>query len=154
MLKFYKKASYQNLFYRFKKKIFKGKLGNVLTLNTNRITLDPRFDIIQHAIVQQPKKQPTAEDLLASSLSSPASGIYSDYLVNSLQNFEPSGKVVVATKQQQQQQQQNEISYFNLRIENVQIYDENEYACETSITKGNDDTPNLNSLISLYITRN
>jgi hypothetical protein len=124
-----------------------GKLGNVLTLNTNRITLDPRFDIIQHAILQQPKKSSdTNSDIVQSPASPP--GLYDDYMVNNLQNYELQSQVVVA-----KQPLQNEISYYNLRIENVQLYDENEYACETSITKRNDDTPNLNSLIFLSITR-
>lgn len=81
-----------------------GKLGNVLTLNTNRITVDPRFDIIQQS-----------QDL-------------------------------DLTKQ-------NDVSFYNLQIENVQLYDENEYACQTSITKRNEDQPNLHSLIYLQVTR-
>jgi hypothetical protein len=126
-----------------------GKLGNVLTLNTNRITLDPRFDIIQHAIVQQPKKSSSSDANLASSPASPPLGLYDDYTVNSLESYEPPPSQVVVAKQPLQ----NEISYYNLRIENVQLYDENEYACETSLTKRNDDTPNLHSLMFLSITR-
>ncbi len=44
-------------------------------------------------------------------------------------------------------------SYYHLRINNVQAFDENEYACETSLTKKSDDQPSLHSLVYLYVTQ-
>lgn len=105
-----------------------GKLGNVLTLNINRITVDPRFDIIQQPLSHQTQSMHPDEGLDQ---------------INQETN-QVIGK----------QQFQNEaVTYYNLRIENVQLYDENEYACETSITKRNEDQPNLHSLIQLHVTR-
>jgi hypothetical protein len=95
-----------------------GKLGNVLTLNTNRITVDPRFEIIQ---------QP-------------------------LQDMDPS-LITIKRDSSNLNEKQNEMSYYHLKISNVQIYDENEYACETSLTRKNDDQPNLQSLVYLHVTR-
>ena len=95
-----------------------GKLGNVLTLNTNRITVDPRFEIIQ---------QP-------------------------LQDMDPS-LITIKRDSSNLNEKQNEMSFYHLKISNVQIYDENEYACETSLTKKNDDQPNLQSLVYLHVTR-
>ena len=100
-----------------------GKLGNVLTLNTNRITVDSRFDIIQQPLPQ----------------------------------LEVKNKIIGNSKRDGQsniiQQLPMEVGYYHLRIANVQLYDENEYACETSITKRNEDEPNLHSLIYLHVTR-
>jgi hypothetical protein len=132
-----------------------GKLGNVLTLNTNRITLDPRFDIIQHAIQQSSKKVSdgfSSDVSSASGLASPT--LYDDYTVNNMQNYDQPQQQLQHQLVVAKQTLQNEISYYNLRIENVQLYDENEYACETSLTRRNDDTPNLHSLMFLHITRN
>lgn len=73
------------------------KLGNVLTLNTNRITEDQRFDV---------------------------------YYTN-----------------------QNEQHNYQLTLTNAQTYDENEYICETSSTKDNNEFTTIHSLIYLHVTR-
>ncbi|CAF0733656.1 unnamed protein product [Brachionus calyciflorus] len=93
-----------------------GKIGNVLTFNTNRITVDPRFDVIQHSVHK--------ED-------------------------DPNDPNLILPKQAFQ----NDVNYYNLQIENVQLYDENEYACQTSITKSNEDEPLIHSLIHLHVTQ-
>jgi hypothetical protein len=129
-----------------------GKLGNVLTLNTNRITLDQRFDIIQHAIIQKETEQTSLlNGNLASILGSRESVDQDGALIQSheISNSHHHANQFIVAKQQS-----NEFSYYNLRIENVQLSDENEYACETTLTKRSDDQPNIHSLISLYITRN
>lgn len=99
-----------------------GRLGSVLTLNKNRITVDNRFQIVQ-----------TPFDL-----------------DNKLASFETQLK-----RQTQQTVKQiiNELDYYHLKITNVQLYDDNEYACETSITKNNEDEPFLHSLIRLHVTQ-
>lgn len=128
-----------------------GNLGNVLTLNTNRITVDSRFEIVQQPIQkqsseqteveqqQQPHQQLTHREKVKTHLLKGSSSNETDKpdeAVNGKQLF--SG---------------NEFSFYHLKINNVQLYDENEYACETSITKRNEDQPNLHSLIYLHVTR-
>lgn len=93
------------------------KIGNVLTFNTNRITVDPRFEIIQHSIHKE------------------------DELVLSDPNL-------IVPKQAHA----NDVVFYNLKIDNVQLYDENEYVCQNSITKSDEDEPLVHSLIYLYIT--
>ncbi len=102
-----------------------GKLGSVLTLNTNRITVDTRFEIVQLALDAD-------EDGLKS---------------------KRDGQPLVAPQQDNQVFVEPQQSFYHLKISNVQLYDENEYACETSITKNNEDEPNLHSLIRLHVTR-
>jgi len=102
-----------------------GKLGSVLTLNTNRITVDTRFEIVQLALDAD-------EDGLKS---------------------KRDGQPLVAPQQDNQAFVEPQQSFYHLKISNVQLYDENEYACETSITKNNEDEPNLHSLIRLHVTR-
>lgn len=94
------------------------KIGNVLTFNTNRITVDPRFEIIQHSIHQ--------EDELEL----------------------PDPNQISASKQSLN----NDVTFYNLKIDNVQLYDENEYVCQNSITKSDEDEPIIHSLIYLFIT--
>ena len=53
----------------------------------------------------------------------------------------------------QPQQQKFDLNYYHLKINNVQTYDENEYACETTVSHRNDNRPNLQSLVYLKITR-
>ena len=101
-----------------------GKLGNVLTLNTDRITADSRFEISQ-----QPQNLLEAE-------------------TNAGSLMKRQSQIV-----QSQQSTQNELSFYHLKINNVQIYDENEYACQTSSTKSPDDPPYLHSLIYLHVIR-
>ena len=99
-----------------------GKLGNVLTLNLNRITTDARFEITQTS-------QPMESSLNRTGLN---------------------------TKRQSVNQKEPlfHFNYYHLRINNVQVYDENEYACETTLTRRSDDQPSLHSLIYLRVTRN
>jgi hypothetical protein len=96
------------------------KLGNVLTLNTNRITIDTRFDISQE---QQ----------------------------NELNALNPN--LVNPVLKRDNSQMQNEFTFYHLKITNVQVYDENEYACETSMTKHDEDQPTLHSFVYLHVTR-
>jgi len=96
------------------------KLGNVLTLNTNRITIDTRFEISQE---QQ----------------------------NELSALNPN--LANPVLKRDNSQIQNEFSFYHLKISNVQLYDENEYACETSMTKHDEDQPTLHSFVHLYVTR-
>ena len=119
-----------------------GKLGNVLTLNTNRITVDPRFEIIQ----QSAPIEPSAGTLVVHK--------------NANANVINSHKKQRHNKQQShhvQQQALSEFMYYQLRISDLQTFDENEYACETTLTgreNGEDeDQPNLHSLIYLHVTR-
>ena len=88
-----------------------GKLGSVLTLNANRITVDTRFEVVRD--------------------SSGGGGVDIDSSSSS----------------------SSLVSFYHLKIANVQLYDENEYACESSITKNNDDEPRLHSLVRLHVTR-
>jgi hypothetical protein len=113
-----------------------GKLGNVLTLNTNRITVDGRFEISQQPLNRQ--QQTNRETVI----------------------FEPNLKL----KRQQKQLQptlnndqnsnvDDKTAFYHLKINNVQIFDDNEYACETSISKQNEDESIVHSLIYLHVTR-
>ncbi len=106
-----------------------GKLGNVLTLNTNRITADTRFEIIQMPLQQTVETMPNK----------------STALFNNKRQSQLHQQV-------QHQTIINDLNYYHLRINNIQSYDENEYACETTINKRNDDQPNLQSLIYLKVT--
>lgn len=45
------------------------------------------------------------------------------------------------------------MNYYHLKINNLQSYDENEYSCETTIARQNNDQQNLQSLINLKVTR-
>ncbi len=94
-----------------------GKLGNVLTLNTNRISADSRFEIVQ----------------------------------SPLENEEPSN-MIKRQNSQKSQQKFHYLNYYHLKINGVQINDENEYACETTISQS-DDQENLQSLVHLKVTR-
>lgn len=105
-----------------------GKLGSVLTLNTNRITVDTRFEIVQLPLDSQQEIE--------------------NNLLNTNNNNKRDGQVPLLV-----QSQLPEMSYYHLKIVNVQLFDENEYACETSITKNNDDQPSLHSLIRLHVTQ-
>ena len=109
-----------------------GKLGSVLTLNTNRITVDTRFEIVQLPLDSQ--QEEIENSLIINS--------------NNNNNNKRDGQVPLLI-----QSQLPELSYYHLKIVNVQLFDENEYACETSITKNNDDQPSLHSLIRLHVTR-
>jgi len=105
-----------------------GKLGSVLTLNTNRITVDTRFEIVQLP------------------LDADEDGVKS----------KRDGQPLVAPLQDNNNNQGLNVpqqSFYHLKIANVQLYDENEYACETSITKNSEDEPSLHSLIRLHVTR-
>lgn len=93
------------------------KIGNVLTFNTNRITVDPRFEVIQHSIHKE-------DDVVVS---------------------DPNQIVAKQTLS-------NDVVFYNLKIDNVQLYDENEYVCQNSITKSDEDEPVIHSLIYLYVT--
>ena len=104
-----------------------GKLGSVLTLNTNRITVDTRFEIVQQPL-----------DVDDDGLKSKRDG---QPLISPLKDNANQGAI------------EPQHSFYHLKITNVQLYDENEYACETSITKNSEDEPNLHSLIRLHVTR-
>ena len=112
-----------------------GKLGSVLTLNTNRITVDTRFEIVQLPLDTQPDTR--------------LADIEHNLIISSNNNNKRDGQMPLLLVQPQLP----ELSYYHLKIVNVQIFDENEYACETSITKNNDDQPSLHSLIRLHVTR-
>ena len=99
-----------------------GKLGNVLTLNLNRITTDGRFEITQTSQPMQAAPNRTGLNSKRQSVN-------------------------------QKEQQPFHFNYYHLRINNVQVYDENEYACETTLTRRSDDQPSLHSLIYLRVTR-
>ena len=45
-----------------------------------------------------------------------------------------------------------ELSFYHLKIENVQTYDENEYSCETTISLGSG-RPHLQSIVHLRVTQ-
>lgn len=124
-----------------------GNLGNVLTLNTNRITVDQRFEIVQQHLPSQSFQMSHRErpSQAPPTLSEPSSLSQEDRRASSSQDADPSSL---------SQQPSNDISnYYHLKITNVQLYDENEYACETSITRHNEDQPSLHSLIYLHVTR-
>lgn len=135
-----------------------GNLGNVLTLNTNRITVDPRFEIVQQPLPSQSfqmshRERPSSiirneEDgdrSGSSSSSSNGDGIGNNGESTDEDSSATAGGATVSN---------NDINnYYHLRITNVQLYDENEYACERSITKNNEDQPSLHSLVYLHVTR-
>lgn len=115
-----------------------GKLGNVLTLDTNRITLDTRFEIIQ-----LPLHQTNQNELLLNNGSN-SNKRSSNHLYHQHHYYEQR-------HHNYRQVQQTDFNYYHLKINNVQIDDENEYACETS--KQSDDQPNVHALFNVHITR-
>lgn len=136
-----------------------GNLGNVLTLNTNRITVDQRFEIVQQPLPTQTfqmshREKPmrmAAASSSSSSLSAEDGEIDDEHLIS---DDDEEGEGDETAGDGHPHGNQNEINnYYHLKITNVQLYDENEYACTTSITKMNEDQPNLHSLVFLHVTR-
>ena len=118
-----------------------GNLGHVLTLNKNRITVDSRFEIVQ--------------DL--TNIEVPAGSVI---IKNAHANYHahPHGpnKMLRHNQPQTQPQQQlpNGLTFYHLKINNLQTFDENEYACETTFENRDDEeTPNLKSVINLQVTQ-
>lgn len=136
-----------------------GQLGNVLTLNTDRITVDHRFEIVQQPLSAQHfhmthRERPSPPSPL-SSLSHSAPANHASKQDNEDAAEEASQDHTSQQQQQKPAQYNNEggNNYYHLKITNVQLYDENEYACESSITKRNEDQPSLHSLVYLHVTR-
>jgi hypothetical protein len=139
-----------------------GKLGNVLTLNTNRITMDGRFEIVQQPIESKVPHLHVEARIVDSSQSGKSSkhGKKSHHYSHQ-ESIDGNSEIANGHRRSYNgahyvrhlTQQQNELIYYNLRINNLQIYDENEYACETSITKRHDEEPSLHSLFYLHVTR-
>src|SRR4051812_42524669 len=117
-----------------------GKLGSVLTLNTNRITVDSRFEISQQPLQEQ-------QEVVA-----PVLARHASRRRHKQQRRQPLAVVEPAPLAAPPASDNSAVAY-HLRIENVQIYDENEYACETSISKQNEDQTLVHSLIYLHVTR-
>jgi hypothetical protein len=139
-----------------------GKLGNVLTLNTNRITMDGRFEIVQQPIESKAPHLHIESRIADSSQNGKASKhSKKPHHHNHQGGFEGNNEASGGHRRsfngahyvRHIAQQQNELIYYNLKINNLQIYDENEYACETSITKHHDEEPSLHSLFYLHVTR-
>lgn len=111
-----------------------GKLGNVLTLDTSRITADNRFEILR-----QPLHMPNINEIaLNNGSNSNKRGVYSSHRLH---------------HHTYRQTNQAEFNYYHLKISNVQIDDENEYACETSMSKQSEEQSNLHALFNLHVTR-
>lgn len=110
-----------------------GKVGNVLTLDTGRITADSRFEIIQ-----QPLQMITSSS--EPDLNNGSKHHVGHHHANSRRLRHHTYRQVTQT----------DFNYFHLRINNVQIDDENEYACETSTT---DDQSSVHALFNLQVTR-
>ena len=106
-----------------------GKLGNVLTLDTSRITADTRFEIIQ-----LPLHQSISNDLVINGTIKRSS--------NHHHHRHHNYRQVTPT----------DFNYYHLKINNVQIDDENEYACETSSNK-HEEQSNVHALFNLHITQ-
>lgn len=120
-----------------------GKVGNVLTLNANRITIDARFEIIQNT--QGKDYASEINQVMPSS-----------FLFNpSHEAVQQQLKIVQQSSplEMDSQLKQTDLSFYHLRINNVQLYDENEYVCQTSLTKQNEDQPSVHSIINLQVTR-
>lgn len=100
-----------------------GKQGNVLTLNTNRISADGRFEVIQTPVQQFSQ------------------------IANNQAEMGQSNR-----RRNSQQVPKYDLSFYHLKINNVQVYDENEYSCETTISMNNG-RPNLQSIVHLKVTQ-
>lgn len=114
-----------------------GKVGNVLTLDTGRITADGRFEIIQQPL--QMITSSSEPDLNNGSKRGLSHGGH--YRGNSRR---------LRHQHAYRQVTQTDFNYFHLRINNVQIDDENEYACETSMI---DEQSNVHALFNLQVTQ-
>ena len=113
-----------------------GNLGHVLTLNKNRITVDSRFEIVQDlANIEVPA----------------GSVVLKNVHVN---HHHQHGQNKMLRHNQPQTQQPSGLTYYHLKINNLQTFDENEYACETTFENRDDEeTPNLKSVIHLQVTQ-
>lgn len=157
-----------------------GNLGNVLTLNTNRITVDSRFEIVQQPLPSQSfqmshRERPSSSSppvahhrhvghdatatnertsrliSLDEAVSSQSSRYHDDAASVLTEAAAAAAAAAVASPQSSSVNDIN--NYYHLKITNVQLYDENEYVCETSITKLDEDKPSLHSLVYLHVTR-
>lgn len=132
-----------------------GNLGNVLTLNTNRITVDQRFEIVQQPLPSQTFQMSHRERPSTPSSSQRAhdddENIDDEENVSAVEDDKLLSPSAAAAANAQHVNDVN--NYYHLKITNVQLYDENEYACETSITRKNEDQPSLHSLVYLHVTQ-
>lgn len=115
-----------------------GKVGNVLTLDTGRITADSRFEIIQQPL--QMITSSSEPDLNNGSKRQSGASHGGHHHSNSRRLRHHSYRQVTQT----------DFNYFHLRINNVQIDDENEYACETSTV---DEQSSVHALFNLQVTQ-
>lgn len=133
-----------------------GNLGNVLTLNTNRITVDQRFEIVQQPLPSQTFQMSHRErpSTPSSSSSSRALDDVETGAASATSENENEDEADDSSNLSPVQLHTSDVNnYYHLKITNVQLYDENEYACETSITRRNEDQPSLHSLVYLHVTR-